>query len=460
MRELNSAQIGITAGSICRLPRPVPFPEGRGCARLRAEITVGAKQTNAVAKDLTGAAVKAIVAVLCDTSTLRFGDRKPEIVDSSLPYARAREQFIALTMDDFMVSLSTYNGGVAKRIRDIADADVWSAAMAQNAVATLVIEFNRAFEVVRLGPDAYSYCPGSTQMKQIQWEIVRGGGTFGTADFAQNAAADVLFLADDIEAHDDQWAFVPRIYQQEEAGRESHGPRGPIGLLACWEYTSAGAATALTIFAIKRNGDTPLHDNVQAKRVVRDAAYTDPIGAYDLNLLATVVHNIPGDAEKHDIPVGEAFLLSQTGSELSPPKSAWLHIPVYAQEQIDALVGENVQTPEGVKLINAAAKSGKALGSGAAALEPVLIARKGSADFESLPGRVHAISLAATTHVPEAIMAAAQHAVAAANGLEAKAAAAEKGSKVIAKALPGTLSGRRGVPSQYGRALGVRLGGR
>lgn len=460
MKELNSAQMGVTSGSICRLPRPVPFPSGRGCARMRAEATVTLKNNNAGAQNLTGATAKWILATLFDTSTLRFGDRKPEIVDSSLAYARARELMDVLTMDDFIIQASGYNSGAPKRVRDVADADVIAATVAAGATTSITVEFTRAFEVTRLGVDAYSYCPGASQMRQIQWEFVRGGAVDPSGNFTQNGAADVLFIADDYEAHDDQWAFVPRLYQQEEAGRESHGPRGPIGLLAMWDYNAVGASTPLTLFTIKRDGDAPLHDNVNAKRVVRDALYTDPIGAYDVNALATVLFNLPGDADKHDTPVGSGFTLVQTGSELNPPKTAWLHVPVYDQSQVDALVGENVRDALGVKLISAAAKSGKGLGSGAASLEPVIIAHKDSADFEALPGRVIADGVAPSTHIPAAVMAAAQAQVAVASGEEGKRAAAEKITKTIAKSVPGWLPGRRGARSSAQLGIAGRFLGR
>ncbi len=460
MKEQNSCQLGVAGGSPWKLPRPVSFAQGRACPRIRAEATIVVKQTNAAAQNLTGASVKQIVACLFDQSTLRFGDAKAEVVDASLPYARAREQFNAMTMDDFIVSLSTYNGGVPKRIRDIADADVWAAAMAQNALVTLVVEFSRAFEVARLGHDAYAYCPGMTQMRQIQWEGTRSAMFEATGNFVQNAAADVLFLTDDVEVSDDRWAAVVRLYLNEEAGRLSHGPSAPIGLIALWEYTSVGAATALTIHTLGREADSPITDTVNAKRVVKDALYTDPIGASDLNLIATVLHNLPGDGEKHDIPVGAGFFLSQTGSELAPIKAAWLHIPVRTEEEVDLYVGANIANALGVKAINAAAKSGSSLSSGPAALEPVILAQRGEADFEALPGRTFALGVAPSTHIPSHVLAQAHGAVGAAGGTEGKAAAAEKMGKILAKAVPGWLSGRRGKKSVPQAALRMRMLGK
>lgn len=460
MKELNSAQIGVAAGSLCRLPRPIAFPPGRACVRLRAEATVTAKQINAVAQTLTGATAKAILACLFDTATLRFGDRHPEIVDSSLPYARAREMYIAQSMDDFLISAPGYNGGLPKRVRDVADADVVVAATATNATAVITVEYARTFELARLAQDAYAYIPGETQIRQVQWEFARSGVFESSGNWTQAQAADVLFLADDTEATDDQWAFVPRLYQQEEAGRESHGPKTPIGLLTLWEYTLPGGATTLTLYSIRRNGDSPIQDTVRARRYVSDAQYTDPIGAYDLNALATVLHNIPGDSEKHDIPVGEGFLLAQTGSELNPPKTAWLHIPVRTREEIDAYVGENVADAQGVKAINASAKAGKNVATSIAALEPYILARASHADFESLPGRVYVNGLPAKDHIPDQITRAATAQVAGATGQETKAAMSDKASKAIAKAMPGMLSGVRGRASASMRGFGARLLGR
>jgi len=459
MKELNSAQMGQTAGSICRLPRPVFFPKGRGCSRLRAEATITLKNTNGGAQNLTGATLKWALAVGFDTATLRFGDRKMEVVDTSLPYLRAREMFVGMTCDDFLVQAAAYNSGVAKRVKDVLDADVIATAVASGATAVVTVEYTRAFELNRLGQDAYAYCPGSTQMGQVQWEFVRGGTADPSGNFIWNQAADVLFIADDFEASDDRWASVPRIYQQEEAGRESHGPRTAVGLLAVWEYTGAGAATPLTLFSIARDEDVPVHDNVNAKRVVRDALYTDPVGAFDLNVLATVLHNLPGDGERHDIPTGSGFRLVQTGTELNPMRSAWLHVPVRDQGDVDKFIGENVQTPHGVKLINAAAKSGRTLASTAAALEPVVIAQHGDKDFEALPGRLVSDGGAAVDHVPDSVVAAGKAQVANAPGAVAKDAASDKVSSAIAKAIPGALPGRRNTRGAWRQNMAAHFKG-
>jgi hypothetical protein len=455
MKELNSVQMGTAAGAIARLPRPVDFSHGRGCSRLRVEATIPAKNKTAGAISYTGAEAKKAIACIFATSLLKFGDRSPDNVDVALNFERAREMCIALSGDDFVIIGSD---GVPKRMRDVADADVLFAAVAAGASVNLVVEFVRPFEVVRLGEDAYAYCPGASQMKQVQWEFVRGGTFSSSGNFSQGAAADLLFIADTFEAHEDRWAAVPRIYQQEEAGRTSHGPKAPVGLIAMWEYTKAGAATDLTLFTVERDGDAPLFDNVRASRVIRDALYTDPTGFYDVNALVTALVNLPAGSERADIPCGIGFKLQQTGTELNPARTAWLHIPARSEADWDELVGANVRTQQGIKLLSAAIRSGKTLPASVAALEPVIIAGRESVDFEGSPGRVYATGIAPTTHIPQAIVNAASSAVNAQPNA-ARSSIADRAAESIARALPGGASAIRPAATPIKTALVSRLGG-
>ena len=456
MKELNSVQMGTAAGAIARLPRPVDFPSGRGCSRLRVEAQIPCKNNTAGPLDFTGAKAKDAIACLFATTSLRFGDKVKDEVDVALGYLRAREMLLELTGDDFFVIGSN---NVPVRLNALTDATVLYAAVAAGATITLVVEFARAFEVARLGTDAYRYCPGASQMRQVQFEAIRGGTFDAGGAFVQGAAADLLFLADDFEANDDKWAAVPRLYQNEEAGRVSHGPKAPIGLLAMWEYSQVGAATPLSLFTIGRDGDSPIHSDARASRVVRDALYTDPIGMYDVNGLVTVLHSLPDGSEVNDIPVGSGFIFQQTGAELNPPRTAWLHVPVRTREEIDEFVGRNVANETGIKLISAAAKSPKGITSHAAGMEPMILAKRDDDDFEALPGRVTGIGIAPTDHVPASVMKAAQAAAGAASDPAAARATAGKVTQQLAKALPGYQSGQRHRRGGFFGAMVSRVAG-
>lgn len=458
MKELNSAPMGTSSGAICKLPRPVDFPRGRGCARIRAEAIVTMQNSTAGALDYTGARAKALIEGLFKTSTLKFGDRAQDVVDTALDFDELQRMLIAMTGDDVLIVNPTT--GAPIRYRDLAAATVLSAAVAAGASITLTVEIARAFELPRLGSDAYAFCPGATQMGQIQWEFIRGTTVDTNGNFVQNGVANILFVVDDFEASDDPWASVVRVYNQDENGRVSHGPKGPIGLISLWERTSIGSATALTLFSVERDGDTAIHDNANAARQVRDALYTDPIGAYDLNALATVLVQIPDGAELHDIPCGSGFRLGQTGSELNPPQTVWLHIPARNEAEIDELVGKNVETADGVKLIGASAKTRGGVSGPVASLLPVLVVPRGAADFESLPGRVYAKNQAAVTHVPSHVIGAARAQTAAGGDSETVAANASRVANAIAKVVPGAASAVRGKRSPWFQGLRARLAGK
>lgn len=437
MRELNSAQEPI--GGILRLPRPVDFRDGRACSRLRAEATIHCKNNTGVAADLTGAKVKAAMAAVFSIANLKFGTKALEVVDNGLAFARAREMLIKLSngLDDFIIAAADGTYG-PKKYQNVADADVVHAAVAAGATFDVVVEYVRAFEVDDLGQDAYKYCPGASQMRQVQWDWT--AAPWVDATFALGAATDVTFVADDFEAHDDKWVSVPRLYQQEEAGRVSHGPGGNLGLLAMWEYTSAGAATPLTVFSVERDGDSPVQDKVRASRVVRDALLEIAGGAYDLNALVTLLFRIPANAEPADIPTGSGFRLEQTGSELAPPKTAWLYVPSKSAVEWDEAAGKNVEQEEETTAISASTKASRGQPSPVAGLEGVILARAGSSDAETLPGRRYKTGQVPTEHIPSAVAEAAKQVASSAGG-------AHKAAGAIARALPGGTSAKRGISS-------------
>jgi len=451
MKELNAAQMGTGAGAPCKLPRPVVFADGHGCARLRVECTVVPKNNTGGAVDYTGAKAKDAAACMFSLSTLKVGDKAVEVIDNALPYARAREMLVIMSHDDFLINGTPIN--------QLADATVISAAVAAGAnAAAVVIEFVRAFEVVDLGEHAYDYAPGASFMRQIQHEFQRGATFDSGGQFVQSAAADFLWIADTFQTHDDKWPTVPRLSLNEEAGRASSGPAEPCGLLAMWDYTGIGSAIALTIFSLTRKNDAPIHDNARASRVVRDASYWLPLGAYNPNLLVALLHALPDASEKNEIPVGQGWSISQTAAEMAPFKTAWLYIPSRDELAVDSVIGPNVQTAEGVKLVSASLKSTGRLDPKLAALEPFILAHRGSADFETRRGRAYQTGHAPVTHIPDADLRQAQAQIAAAKTPEEQQARASQVAAALAAGLPGGSRAAKGSPTPIAQSLGSKFG--
>ena len=465
MRKLNATTMAAVAGTPAKLPRPIAFPDGRAMARIVCEASVPVLQSNAVAQTLTGTSVLSMIACLFASITTRFGDKVPEIVDSTVPFARFREMFQKLTGDDFLVISPTYNNGLPKRLRDILAADVIVPSTAQNGTANLTFEIARAFEIASLGPDAYSYIPGASQARQIQFEFSRGAIFDPANNWIQNGNVNLTFLADDVECAHDSWAMVPRIVQNEEGGLTSHGPPTPSGIVGMWEYGYPGigaGATPLTLMAVRRRGDAPLHEAIEAARVIRDASYTLGAGgyngsAYDLNNQVSVLVDLPCDADREDIPVGEGWELDQTGSELSPAKTAWLHIPVRTQDEWDSLAGANIADKLGAKLVGRAT-IGRKLTAGPASMEPMVIAHPSDHIFETSPGRLYVEGAPPVTHIPESVAAVARGQVAAHSAPAAKSAAAAQVGAAVAAAIPGGQSGVRGRPAPAAGTVAQRLG--
>jgi hypothetical protein len=394
MREINSYQQGQAAGAIAKLPGPVEWPEGQGCPRTRTEVVVEVKNGTAGPLDYTFARAKAAAACLFGFVTNWFGDKAKDIVDNALTFAQLRELIINLTDDDVIINDKFYG--------DYADADVIKAAVAAGAVFNLRIEVPRPFEITRLGKDRAIWVPGWTQMAMLHSEVKRlDAGAFDTnGNFVQNKAADFLMIGDTCTLHDDVWANVPRTYVNKEIGKLNHAPAGELALLGVYERTMTGvqtmadAANTIGLFSLKRAGEAPIHENVDAARVARDAMYDVLPGGEDLGKLALPLHVLPQALDPTDIPTGSGWLVEMPGAEIvGGAEIGYCHIPAfdgaYAETIVKPnLVGEEQGKEKRVKITTALVKQGRSITSKLAAFAPRAIVRESDPEYGATSGDV------------------------------------------------------------------------
>lgn len=452
MLEINSYQQGAVAGAIAKLPTPVAFPDGTGCPRLRTEVQVEIKNNTAGPLDYTFARAKKAAACLFGFTSNWFGDVSKDIFDNAITFDQLRELIITATDDDVVVA--------GKFFGDYADADVIKPAVAAGASFLLTIEVPRPFELTRLGQDALIFVPGWSQMAQLHSEVKRGGaGEFDTdGSFVQNKASDWLMMADTCTLHEDQWSVVPRIYANKEIGKLNHSPAGELLILGIHErsktaaQTMAGGAGILGLISIRRAGEAPLHENVQAARVARDAMYGKLPDGEDLGRYVTPLFHLPQQLNPNDLPTGAGILVEMPGAEIAGgAEVGYVYLPAFDDAYADAVVKPNFVGEEKgklarIKLVNALTKQGRSITSKLATFAPRALVRETEPEFRTLPGDVaEAKKPGITPDVPAAVQAAANSAAASGNPAPVKA---------LRKWLTGTTSAIRG--GKTARAL--RLG--
>lgn len=394
MIEANSYQQGVTPGAMAKLPTPVSFPSGLACSRLRTEVVVEVKNNDVAAQDYTFARAKKAAACLFGFISNWFGEKAKDIFDNAVTLVQLREWIIANTDDDLVV------GG--KFWSDYAnDAVVIKAGVAAGAAFQLKIEVPRPFELTRLGRDAALWAPGATQMAMLHSEVKRlGAADFDTdGKFVQNKPAEFLMLFDTIEAHEDNWSNVPRLYVNKEVGKLNHAPAGELAMTAIYERSKTGVDTiaevagTLGLFSVKRAGEAPVHENVRAARVATDALYGRLPSAADINALVTPLHHLPQNVDPNDIPTGAGWLLEMPGAEIAGgAEVGYCYVPAFDEAYAESVVRPNLVGGEGkpsrVLLTNSLAKQGRSVTSKLATFAPRAIVQELDPAYHTIPGDV------------------------------------------------------------------------
>lgn len=454
MRQVNTFSLGAASGAVGRLQREINFPAGQQATQLDLEIALPVRNTGGAPITLKAADLAKVFAAVVATFSLRFGKKSPEIIDNALSFGDARRFFQVLTGRDFQINgvpLATFDTEVPAGI-----------VIAAGATTIVELVFCRAFTFDRLGVERNKFCPGTTQMRQMQIEVMRGAATLGVATgltISQPDAADVTVLAHHVrEEAEDQWSPIIRWFTNAESGLESAGPNDAGVILAVMETTAAGAATEIELFTLGRDGDEPIHDNVQASRVVRQGRYDLPIGAIDPNDTATVLYQPPERCRLEELPLGRGFYVRQAANYLTPMQTAWIYVPEMDRARADSYVGPNAANEMGeVKLSSLGAVGATAQ---LAAVLPVSLLRRGSIEFAIRPGATYAKDVSAPTiDIPEAVRDAAVAQVQAQSGTAAQTAALSTVATMIGKYLPGGTASARGVLAGRAQELVTGLAG-
>lgn len=445
MRTLNSFQVGPNPNDEGSMPEPVTFPSGQVCTRLRIEAKVTLKNNGAGVWNVPAADLVSIAQKVFGTVRVGFGKEMEETVDPDLTYARLRRLCQEVTTRDCLVD------GV-----EIGTAVLTTLAAGASRVFTF--ELVRPFTYERFGEAQNDHCPGQTQMQQLKLKLVRGSA-ITVANITQEGAAQIVVSADHIDGPD-RWANVFRLYRNAVGGLEHNGPPGGGGLLAMWEESAAGAATALGIISLLREGDTAIHSAVAATRVQNNHEFRTPLGAPDPNSEVTVLHRLERYARLGDVPTSSNFKLQQHDSYLAAMQTEWLYFPTVNENYRDQIVGVNVTSEKFGKArdvlgVNLASLGGR-VDPHDASISSVALLTPDDSKFALMPGRMFRRGSSAVNVIPTALQAAVKDVSGSIGGQGGASKLAEEAA-AITSAIPGLQSPRRGAITDAARAIAKTL---
>lgn len=457
MRQVNTFSLGAAPGAVARLQREIAFPRGQQMTCVDVELAVPVRNTGGEPVDITADVAVKIGRALIGAWVMEFGHARPDRVDVGLTFDELRQFYGYLTGRDFQVQ--------GRELRDWGNEPILTIAPSATVVLTLVV--SRSFEAARLGADRVTWCPGATQARQMRIEIQRGAATLGEATgltITQPDAADCTVVAHHVpEEAGDEWSPIIRMWRNAEAGLESAGPVDAGILLGVWEATAPGADTPLGIITLGRGeGEPPIHDSVQASRLVRQAMVDLPLGAVDIGEQVTMIYAPPERCRLNDLPTGRGWYVRQASQYVSPLRTVWIYVPEVAAiaEQIAGPNAAAADDGGGTVKITPALADRPWIRPQVLAVTPVSLIRPDAADYAVRPGIVVSRDMRApVVDIPETVRGLVTAQVQAASDAAARTAAIAQGTASIARYLPGATAAASTVVPRRTIEVATALGG-
>jgi hypothetical protein len=452
-KQGNQITLSIGSGSEVTLPQGrIRFDAGKKCARIRARISV-VMANSSTAYNMTAANLITLLSACVANFRLNFGTSDAETVDTTLPFAMMRLMYAMMEGKDFFVSVGS---GTPVQINTVSGSTIQIAATP--TLTTLNFEFLRSFTIKKALSELHTFCPGYTQMQQIDMGITPSASaapTFNTGDVTVNAptAIPCEILFEELEADSDQWANCPRIRQ---ASPSAGGQTIPLpvesgaSIIAIADLSSGASGYGLTLFEITdpspvANGGQPVYVNGLASFAQTFAAYEQDLfnGDYDWSAQAAPLYTIPTANDVEHLDSVGSLQFYQPNNDLSAPQICVCYVPAFTPGSVNR-VGTNAlgMVAQPLKLTNAVGSGSlpPSTPSQVAAVLPLQIQKQQAPAFATAPGQLFAPNSAPSTDIPAPVLAAAQGAANAQPGGASSAAGSAqlaKSTKSITNAVPG-----------------------
>lgn len=444
MRLVQAFNQNTAQGSLGLMPVPVDFPKGAVCSRIRLKAVFNLNKSTATAYVITVADAVGLFQQIFGATEIKFGDSNYEVIDDSIPFNTARQMAVAMSERDMVVALA----GNSVQLNALTATSLGGTGLTVPGTGNLpgvTFEFIRHFVYERSNQDIHEWCPGTTQMKTLRLQIVAGPTpNISAASVTITGTIAITVLFDTTEAETDRWCRPIRTYRNSTSGIQQEGPGGGGGLLGFWESTQPGPTTTLTVFELKRDNDTDIHNAITAADVVRGQQSLLPPGTFDLNTLVTCLY-FPDDAISHnEIPTASRWVFVQPGNDLQPPNTVWLFTPPTDEAYINGTMGQTVKKLGDVQAVNHAAMSDPGIRPSTASISSIALLDPNHPNYSLSPGVRFQSGAAPKVVIPPTLTKAAG-ATAGAHAGDAQAASLAKMTTAIAQHIPGFTSAGRGV---------------
>lgn len=437
-RQANVIPLISGSGSTSWLQKPVGFAQGRKCRRIRMR-TAAVFTNSSTIVNLTAAYALLILQNFYANITTYFGDVNQDTVDASMTLNQMREMYAFAEGRDF-----TINGFQVNAITGT------NVSFTASTTTTIQVEAVRTFQLVRAAQDVTDYCPGCTQMKQMQFGITPAASALvalSTVTLTTTSISASIILDDmPAEGQQDIWANVIRVRQTTTPGESITLPiPGGGAIIACWDEQTTGAAAPYTLINIKAD-DVDINGIINYSQYLQGYQDDLPIGWFDVSTLVAPLYTTAQFIDPNILDTGEQIVFNQPNNDQATPKITVLFIPTMTTGARNQ-AGDNIQNGATGQLnsfqlsnLHAVADTNNPPQAGSAAsISPMAIVKPTDTGYATISGTRFAVGQVPGDSIPTPKLNNVAAAVTNAGGASTAAGSSTiaKATKKIALSIPG-----------------------
>jgi hypothetical protein len=446
-RQLNVLNVTAGSGASVQLQKPVAWDVGMKCRRIRYRVALSLTNSSTLVQGTTAFFLAAFQSIFGNES-IQFGDVSPDVVDALMPFNQLRELYAFMEGKDV-----TVNGIGLQAITGVAP---FAVPIAASTTTVVNLECVRSFTLQRAAQDLTDWCPGETQMKQMQLAVQPGVGAtpvLSTVSFT-SALVQVQVIADDMlaEGGNDVWASVARCRLTTTPGTTITLPLGQGGMIfALWDEANSAATYPLTVFDVKADGRL-INGTIQFAQWFQCFEDDLPQGWFDPSVLVAPLFISPAFIDPNLQQTGEQIIFDQPNNDVTAPKLVVGFIPAVTTDYA-TVIGTNVQSGSqnqkstfNLSNLHAVADTNNPPSAGpAASISPVAIVAPADNAFSTVSGTQFKPGALPEASIPNATVAkvAAQVSTHGGPSTNGGASTLAKATKKVAISIPGYSSPNR-----------------
>jgi hypothetical protein len=452
-RQCNAFTVTLGSSNPGVLQKPIRINPKRKCTRIRCRATVTMTTTDSSSYNMTSANCVSLAGEIFGNFYLAFGDNDPDVVDANHPFAFMRYMYGVLEGKDFTIGVQNATSGsepaTMYALNAVTGSNVQIAASGTSTTTTLVLEFVRSFTPVRMGKELHDFCPGPSQMRQLNLSITPSGTSpsFDSAHVTATSASIVIIL-EDMPTKNDPWASVPKMRETTAQGTDIPLPiASGGGLLHVADLSEAATSSVLTLFNLVGDG-VIFHGILNSAQALQEFEQDLPLGAFDVSTLGTPLYTTPVLDRVADLDTAEQLVFNQPNNDITSPQLVVLFIERWSQARVNQAGGNAATTKQGpVAVATLAAANGQSASETTASISPLNVMDPSEPAASLAPTVNFSPGSAPQLNIPNHLLSGPASTASSLKG-GASSAYAANSAKALTAATPGISSPNKQVPSQ------------